>query len=225
MQHTLGVTVTRSPYVAAFVATIGTLLCLLSACASVGTPRAGEPVTIRPGEALVFGRIRMLDAKNEHIEYSAFWFDPWGQPFFGPGPRMTLELRQLYPPGGAIKYKSHPAPAIEKDGSFFWLLPAGDYHLLGNPRLYGSERFNPAETEGLARFRVPASGGSIYLGRLIIRIDFELPQPEHAWKTGEAEYTIHDCRVVDERERDLSRLHSRFPAIPEPVQTELMHAE
>jgi hypothetical protein len=192
---------------------------------SIGTPRAGEPVAIQPGEALVFGRIRMLDATNEHIEYSPFWFDPWDQPFFGPGPRMTLELRQLYPPGGAFKYKSHPVPAIEKNGSFFWILSAGDYVLLGNPRLYGSERFNQEDTGTLARFRVPATGGTIYLGTLIISIVYDLGSLVPAWRTGEAEYAIRDFRVVDDREQELSQLRARFPAIPEPVVTEPMRAE
>jgi hypothetical protein len=215
----------RSQHVATFVAAIAAALCLLSACMSIGTPRAGEPVAIQPGEALVFGRIRMLDAKNEHIEYSPFWFDPWDQPFFAPGPRMTLELRQLYPPGGAFKYKSHPAPAIEKNGSFFWILSAGDYVLLGNPRLLGSEQFTQEETETLARFRVPASGGTIYLGTLIISIDYDLEHVVPAWRTGEAEYAVRSFRVVDDREQELSQLRARFPALPEPVVTEHMRAE
>lgn len=191
----------------------------------IRTPRAGEPVAIQPGEALVFGRIRMLDAKNEHIEYSPFVPDPWDQPFFAPGPRMTLQLRQLFPPGGAYNYKVHPAPAIEKNGSFFWILPAGDYALLGNPRLYGSKRFDERETVPLAHFRVPATGGTIYLGTLIINIDFGLQDIVPAWKTDEAEYGIRSYRVVEEREPELSQLRARFPALPEPVITEPMRAE
>lgn len=225
MQHTVNITMSRSQHAATFVAAIAAALCLLSACMSIGTPRAGEPVAIQPGEALVFGRIRMLNAKNEHIEYSPFWFDPWDQPFFGPGPRMTLELRQIYPPGGAFKYKAYPTPAIEKNGSFFWILSAGDYVLLGNPRLLGSERFDQEETETLARFRVPASGGTIYLGTLIISIVFDFQNVVSAWRTEEAEYEIRSCRVVDEREQQLSQLRARFPAIPEPVVTEHMRAE
>ncbi|GEM_PF-4746305 len=208
-----------------FAAVILIALCLLPACMSIGTPRAGETVTIQSGEAFVFGRIRMLDAKNEQIEYSAFRFDPWDQPFFGPGPRMTLELRHLYPPGGAFTYKAHPTPPIEKDGTFFWVLTAGEYVLLGNPRLYGSERFNTAETGTLARFRVPASGGTIYLGTLIINIVYDLQYIIPAWKTGEVEYDIRNCRVVDERERELSQLRARFPAFPEPVITQQMRPE
>jgi len=224
MQHIVGITKSWGQHAATFVAAIAAALCLLPACISIGTPRTGEPVAVQPGEALVFGRIRMLDANDEHIEYSPFSFDPWDQPFFGPGPRMTLELRKLYPPGGAFKYKAHPTPAIEENGSFFWILSAGDYVLLGNPRLYGSERFTQEETGTLASFRVLASGGTIYLGTLIISI-YDVQYIVPAWGTGEAEYAIRNCRVVDEREQELSHLRARFPAVPEPVVTEHMRAE
>jgi hypothetical protein len=222
MQHTVGIAMSRSPRAVAYVAAITAVLCLLSACASIGTPRAGEPVVVRPGEALVFGRIRMLDAKNEKVEHSAFWFDPWDQPFFAAGPRMSLQLRQFFPPGGMYRYRVNPTPAIEKDGTFFWILAAGDYELLGNPRLYGSENFSDAETMTLARFRVPASGGTTYLGTLIINITYGLEDVVSAWKTDEAEYDIRGFRVVDDREQELSRLRARFPVIPEPVTTGLM---
>ena len=220
----LAMTMSQSRRAAASVTAIVVALCMLSACVSIGTPRVGEPVTIQQGEALVFGRIRMLDAENEKIEYSPFWFDPWDQPFFVQGPWMTLELRQLHPPGGLFRYKAYPAPPIEKNGSFLWILSAGDYGLLGNPRLLGSKRFTDEETETLARFSVAGSGETIYLGTLIVSIVFDLEDFIYAWRTGEAEYTIRSCRVVDEREQELSRLRERFPALPEPVVTELMRA-
>jgi hypothetical protein len=209
----------------AAVAAIAAALCLLSACISMRVPRAGEPVAVRPGEALVWGRIRMLDANKESIEYFPFRFDPLKQPFIGPAPRMTLELRQLFPPGGAFRYKAQPAPAIEPNGSFFWILAAGEYVLLGNPRLLGSERFTQEETQMLARFSVPASGGTIYLGTLIVSIVYDLRDVRRALRTEEHEYAIGSRRVVDEREQGISRLRERFPRIPEPVVTELMRPE
>lgn len=209
----------------AAVAAIAAALCLLSACVSMRVPRAGEPVAVRPGEALVSGRVRMLDANKESTEYFPFRFDPLKQPFVGPAPRMTLELRQLFPPGGAFRYKAQPAPAIEPDGSFFWVLAAGDYVLLGNPRLLGSERFTQEETQTLARFSVPPSGGTIYLGTLIVSIVYDLRDVMRALRTEEHEYAVGSRRVVDEREQGLSRLRERFPRIPEPVVTELMRPE
>ncbi len=214
----------RGGSLASIVATIAVAF-LLPACVSLGTPPAGQSVAVRFGEALVFGRIRMLDATKEIIEYSPFSFDPWDQPFFGPGPQMTLELRQLYSPGGAFKYKAYPAPPIEADGSFYWILSTGDYVLLGNPRLLGSKQFTQEETDTLAHFSISTSGGTIYLGTLIIGIVYDLQFVIRAWRTGEAEYEIRGRRVVDERERDLSQLRERFPAFPEPVVIEYMRPE
>jgi len=214
----------RGAFLASFVLTIAAAVCLQS-CVSIETPRAGQPVVIGTGQALVFGSIRMLDAKNEKIEYSAFRFDPWDQPLFGTGPRMTLELRQVFPPGGMYKYKTHPTPPIEADGSFFWILSAGDYELLGNPRLYGSKNFSPGETGTLARFSVSATGGTMYVGTLMISVDFDLVDFLRAYGNEEAEYRIRSLRVVDERERDFSKLRERFPAFPEPVVTELMRTD
>ena len=225
MQPTVGMAMPRRQQMARFVAAIAAALCLLSACVSLTIPRAGEPVALQPGEAFVIGRIRMLNAKNEHIEYSAFWPDPWDQPFFGPGPRMTLELHQLFPPGEMFNYKVYPALAIEKNGSFYWILPAGDYALLGNPRLYGSERYDEAETGILARFTVPANGGTIYLGTLIISVVFDFGNVMEGWRRDETEYLISGYRVVNEREQELSRLRARYPAFPEPLVTGLMRAE
>ncbi|GAB4387298.1 MAG: hypothetical protein Kow0025_00100 [Thermodesulfovibrionales bacterium] len=182
-------------------------------------------MVVKPGQALVFGRVRMLSAKDENIEYSAFRFDPWDQPFFGTGPRMALELRQLFPPGGAFRYKAHPAPPVEADGSFFWILSAGDYELLGNPRLLGSKQFTEGETFTLARFSVPATGGTLYVGTLIISVDFDVVDFIGAWKSDEAEYEIRSLRVVDEGEGELPKLRERFPSLPEPVATECMRTE
>jgi hypothetical protein len=216
----------RRPLRGAFLAVaLVVTLFLQSSCVSIGTPRAGQPVVLKPGQALVFGRIVMLGARDENIKYSPFKFDPWDEPFFVTGPRMTLELRQLFPPGGAFRYKAHPAAPIEEDGSFFWILSAGDYELLGNPRLPGSKRFTQEETGTLARFSVSATGGTIYVGTLIISIDFGLVDYILAWKNDEAQYEIRSLRVVDERERELSKLRERFPALPEPVVTEYMRTE
>ena len=198
-------------------------LCLLSACASVGAPRAGQAVAVKQDQALVFGRIRMLDAGNEAIEYAPFRFDPWGGPFFTPLPRLSLELRQLLPPGGALRYRSHPSPQIGEDGTFAWILDAGDYQLLGNPRLLGSRRFDPDESGTLARFSV-APGGTIYAGTLVVRAEFDPVQVARGWKDDELEYTLVEYRVVDERDAELASLRARFPALPEPVRSELMRA-
>lgn len=198
--------------------------CLMSACASIGTPGAGQAVTVKQDQALVFGRIRMVDAGDEAIAYAPFRFDPWGGPFFTPLPRLSLELRQLLPPGGAMRYRSHPSPPIGEDGTFAWILHAGDYQLLGNPRLLGSRRYDPDESGTLARFAVPPSGGTVYVGTLLVRVAFDLVQMALGWKRDEIEYTIVGYSVFDERDAELASLRARFAALPEPVRSELMRA-
>ncbi len=199
------------------------ILSLLVACLHLRVPRAGEPITLRPGEALAFGRIRLLDAEKQH-EFSPFSRDPLDH-MLKPDPIVTLELRRFEKPGGAVVYKTYTAPAVETDGSFYWILPAGDYLLAGNPRIYGSDRFDPGETRELARFNIPPGGGAIYLGALVIRIGDGLFNLENVAKAGETEYVVRGLHVVDDRESEISALRDRFQTVPEPVLTELMIPE
>jgi hypothetical protein len=168
----------------------------------------------------------MFDAKNEKIEYSAFRFDPWDQPFFGTDPRMALELRQVFSPTGCTSTrKTCLTPPIEAEGLFFWILSAGDYELLGNQRLYGSKNFSLGETGLLARFTVPETGGTMYVGTLVINVDFDLVDFLRTYGREEAEYRIRRLRVVDEREQDFEKLRERFPSFSEPVFTKYMRTE
>jgi len=206
-------------------------LVVLSACMPLRYPLDGEPVSVRPGEALVFGRIRMFGSDEDRkgktsgpYEFLPFSTDPMDH-MMNPDPVMSLELRRFEPPGGAFVYKAYPLPAVGKYGAFRWILPAGDYLLAGNPRIYGSADFNPRETERLARFTVPPHGGTVYLGTLIVTIGDGLFDLAKAWKKGETEYVIRDLRVLDEREEELPELRGRFPALPEPLVTGLMSAE
>ncbi len=196
---------------------------LLVACLPLRRPRAGGPITLRPGEALAFGRIRVLDAEKQH-EFLPFSGDPLDH-VLKPDPIVTLELRRFEKPGGAVVYKTYNAPAVETDGSFCWILPAGDYLLAANPRLYGSDRFDPGETRGLARFSIPVGGGAVYVGTLVIRIGDGLFNLENVAKAGETEYVVHDLQVLDDRERELAALRDRFKGVPEPVLTQLMSPE
>lgn len=195
----------------------------LGACLTVTAPPAGRAVAPPAGQALVFGAIRMVDEKE--VAYAPAWWDPWNEPFFGPGPRLTLELRRLQPPGGAVVYRSQPAPPVEEGGAFYWLLPPGEYVLAGNPRLYGSKRFTTAETRTLARFTIPREGASIYVGALVLVIRYDLVDLATAWKRGEAEYGIVATRVADEQAGAERRLRARYPSVPELLQVELMRAE
>lgn len=199
------------------------ILTPFSACLPLRYPHPGAPVALRPGETLVFGRIRLLDAEKQY-EYLPFSRDPLDH-MLKPDPVMTLELRRFEKPGGAVVYKTHPAPTVETDGSFCWILPSGDYQLASNPRIYGSDQFDPGETASLARLRIPAGGGAVYLGTLMITIGDSLFSVQNVLTRGATEYVIRDLQVVDDREQELLSLRKRFQSIPEPVLTELMRPE
>jgi hypothetical protein len=166
----------------------------------------------------------MKGKASSPYEFLPFSTDPMDH-MMDPDPVMSLELRRFEPPGGAFVYKAYPLPAVGKYGAFRWILPAGDYLLASNPRIYGSPHFNPRETESLARFTVPPGGGTVYLGTLIVTIGDGLFDLLKGRKRGDTEYVIRDLRVVDEREGELRELRGRFPALPEPLTTGLMSAE
>jgi len=205
------------------------LLAILSACVPLRYPGDGEPVSVRSGESLVFGRIRVIADDFKGKTGSPLEFFPFSpdaaEHMMPPDPVMSLELRRFEPPGGAFVYKAYPLPKVGKEGAFRWILSAGDYTLASNPRTYGSGRFDPEETERLARFTVPRDGGTIYLGTLVVTISFGLGGVLEAWRKGDTGYGISGIRVLDEREEELLELRGRYPALPEPVATRLMRPE
>ena len=196
----------------------------LSGCLAVRAPRAGEAVEIGPGQCLVFGRIRMVDATDRTIEYEPFRFDPWGGPFFSPLPRLSLELRQQLPPGGAIVYRSHPDPEVAADGRFAWVLPAGSYALLGNPRLLASKRYRTWDTRTLASFTVPPCEAALYVGTLVVDVGFGVVEAVRGWKRDEADYAIAGIRVVDDTAGESLDLRRRLPGVTVAPGAALMQA-
>jgi hypothetical protein len=195
---------------------------LLGACLlSATTPRAGRPVEVKAGQALVFGRIRLLDERSADLR--VFTKDPLEHLPLVPHPAFHLELRGLRPPGGAVRYAVQPSPEIGGDGSFHWVLAHGDYAIASNPRPYGSKRFDPAETAGLARFTVPQGAGTVYLGTLDVVIRPELGLVE-TLRGEEILYAFLRSAVVTE-ETAFAALLSRYPSIPEPRVTAPMVPE
>jgi len=207
-----------------FALVVSTLF-LIFACAPLRYPSVGHPVSLSEDEVLVVGHISMVSIRNPDIKYQAFWPDVWDEPFFGPGPRMTLELRWLNPKSPFFNYMSYPAPLVERDGYFYWILKPGDYLLLGNPRLFGSKNFNVEESQTLAHFRLPSAVGTVYLGSLVISIKYDLYEFLTSWNRGEANYEISGITVIDERDSYFEKLRALFPEIPEPTVVELMSTD
>jgi hypothetical protein len=195
---------------------------LLGGCLTVVSPRQGKPVAVGPGEALVFGRLRVT-SPGYHREFLVFSRDV-AEHVIPPDPLLNLELRGSRPPGGAVKYTTNLAPAVEGDGSFHWILARGDYALASNPRPYGSGQFDPADTTVLAQFTVPPGGGTVYVGTLEVVLRFEQRDVLGSWG-GHTPYTILRTTVVDEGEQAFAALLSRYPSIPEPRATVPMAPE
>lgn len=190
---------------------------LLAGCLSVVSPRPGRPVEVQAGKALVFGRIRVTSPDYDR-EFLAFSRDPL-EHVIPPDPVFNLELREIRPPGGAVKYRTKLSPEVAADGSFHWILAEGDYVLASNPRPYGSTRFDSSETTVLARFTVPAGPRTVYVGQIEIVVQFEQADLVEGWKGRETTYTIHQLLVTDDGERAFATLLARHPAIPEPRAT------
>jgi len=199
----------------------GTLV--LSACLPAVSPREGRPVEAGTGKALVFGRIRVTSPEYRR-EFLSFSKDPM-EHMLPPDPVFNLELRGIRPAGGAVRYASNPAPKVEGDGSFYWILPYGDYVLASNPRPYGSSRFDPQETTALARFSVPPGAGTVYLGTLEIVVRFGTVDLVDAFKGRETLYSILRLSVADEDGQASTCLLKRFPSVPEPRATVPMAPE
>lgn len=129
-----------------------------SACVSVTYQRAGERITARSGQTLVFGRVRFFHDGRE--------FFPWGMDL-GPSGVATRTERHLWLlrlGRRAVSSELHPDP----DGSLaIWLAPS-DYALLGSiePMTEGV-----APYEVVALFRVPAGPVAAYIGDLTMQTE------------------------------------------------------
>ena len=171
----------------------------------------------------MIGRIRMFAVRSGY-EFHPFSRNPLDH-VFKPDPLMSMELRRHEPAGGAVRYRAYPAPVVEDDGSFAWILGSGDYTLLGNPRLLGSPDFDPGQTEMLSHFRVPGDGATLYVGTLVLGLAQDIFDVTNMGRRGETAYTIQSRSVVDERQEALVKLLKRFPSLPQPVTIEPMSAE
>jgi hypothetical protein len=200
-------------------------LCLVVGCLPLRHPHAGNPVLPRPGEVFVFGRIRMASegsADAGPYEFHPFSRNP-GDHVLKPDPVLTLELRRFEEPGGAFRYRVYLGPVVQDDGSFSWLLPAGEYTLFGNPRVGGAAA-HPEDTQELARFTVPASAGTLYVGTLWIVLSQDVFDVGEMVQRNWTSFEIRAVRVLEERGEAISKLRARFPAIPSPLEIGLMRS-
>lgn len=128
-------------------------LAVMSGCVGVTYQRAGQRITPRAGQTLVFGRVRFFHDGRE--------FFPWNENLGQSGVATTTErhLWLLRLGRRAVSAEVHPDP----DGSLAIWLASGDYALVGSiERLTAGA----APYEVLALFRVPAGPVAVYAGEL-----------------------------------------------------------
>lgn len=176
-------------------------LALLTACASVESPRPGEGLGARPGRTLVFGHIRFVEGELE--------YRPW-DPGRVIGPDLYLALLRL------DRRRVTPRLTGHADGAFYWWLAPGDYALVGNRHALLAADATTVEMQDmavLALLRVPAEIPASYAGELTIDI-----------VTGGLElrgltvpYEFRGAHVTDRRDearRELERLYGPLPGPP-----------
>ena len=126
-----------------------TVLAALFLWGCTGAPTIKDAESVAPDSRIVFGSVEVWSGDEQ---------ETWGTDWFGHSGFYLMIL----PPDTdeAITYR------LDKDGMFFWALEPGEYTLLGYHWL----------DEGLHRtggmgttFEVPAAGGDVYLGTIVIR--------------------------------------------------------
>lgn len=168
---------------------------IASGCVAVRSPRAGEPIDLAADEVLVFGRLRVAD-RGVELFPPQIDFDPLsqrGQVDFRPS------LFQVETGKRALR------PALEPDGTFWWILPRGTYLLFHTPP--GTLLRN----EVLAGFQIQAPTRAVYVGIL----DLDITSDPHSGPP--AEYSIARLGIGDEfasAAAVLRRRHSSFDATP-----------
>jgi len=128
-------------------------LAAVSACVAVTYQRAGEHITPRAGQTLVFGRLRFFHDGRE--------FFPWDVSLAqsGVATRTERHIWLLRLGRRAVSAEVHPDP----DGSLAIWLGSGDYALLGSTQLLAS---GSPPYEVVALFRVPPGPVATYVGEL-----------------------------------------------------------
>jgi hypothetical protein len=129
----------------------------LASCVSVTYQKAGASIAPRPGEALVFGRLRFFHDGREYF--------PWKPDVVSALLHSELERHVWLLRLGrrAVSTELHP----DADGSLaIWLAPA-DYALLGSTTKDVTS--GPGAYEVVALLRVPGGQAAAYTGDLLMK--------------------------------------------------------
>jgi hypothetical protein len=168
----------------------------VSGCVSFHYQGAGERVTPRRGETLIFGRIRFFHDGSE--------FFPWNVQLFPPAAGTNTERHLWLMRLGrrAVSTELRPDP----DGSLAIWLASGDYALLGSTQLLTA---GGAPYEVVALFRVPLGPAPAYAGELNMKT--ESYEGGHVWlsELGETSVTLLPIDIAR------ATLEQRLGTLPE----------
>jgi hypothetical protein len=156
------------------------------------TPESIE--SLAPGEALIFGRMRMIDNGKEKESYIS----------------ATEQLDMML-----IRIEDEQALAVRRvkpDGTFLWEVPRGTY-LLTRLRWWEFRGWFPIRPQIV--FQVGPDAGAYYLGTL--RIEAEIERSALSVKI--KRFTI---AVADEYGQDVQLLTRQLPNFQGPVEKALM---
>lgn len=133
-------------------------LSAISGCVSVRYQRPGPHIAPRPGEALVFGRIRFFHDGRE--------FFPWEANLVPRGIATDTERHLWLLRLGRRAASAELRP--DADGSLAIWLAGGDYALLGSTQVLKS---GAPPYEVVALFRVPAGAVAVYAGEVNLKTE------------------------------------------------------
>ncbi len=139
----------------------------------------GKAVSLSESEALVFGKIIFTENNKEKVPYGLYTQRPFPVAF-------QIESG-----------KNFVGPEVEKDGSFYWIVPRGTY-------VVSSIKYNFSIPPQVA-FQVPSQGGAIYLGTLVIDVEVKNLIAFRSVKK------LNSITIMDEFEKAKETLKNRNP--------------
>jgi hypothetical protein len=160
----------------------------------------GTSLTSLEANVLIFGRIRRIENEEEVKDYS-------GIGDISTGFRLGLQILRLE------DMKTGTISKVEKDGSFFALIPMGTYiiHRIDWGDAWGTSRFIPQ-----VAFQVPEGQHSYYLGTLVVNIKTD--------RNILGNYKIKGLYgyIEDEESEAMKAFHKRYPQSEVTVSKALM---
>ncbi len=185
-----------SPMRSGTIARLALSAIFLCSCINPRYPSKGKPVVFRDNASLVFGRIQVVE---DDVDVTGEFCDPTDllsstERLLG-FTLLDLETRKVA-----------QNVAVENDGAFYWILPAGAYRLMNmNYR---------TDVDPYLAFRIRDGSKYVYIGNIVLRsasrIVPHLSVPKRKAGIGR-EYDVVGISVEDDYEREVEGVKARFP--------------